>query len=167
MRAFVLALSACAAFAVACQGTLIAPTDCGVIPEGGCVDKGGLVDQCGDRTCIALYECVGESPTATSGTWLHQRDCPARPAPDRDASVVDAAADASDAAPRGDASLPADLPPGATGGPGCVSLEIPDCALAVGYGCPNDCCGCEELFVCVNGGWDSWGTCVNDMPTSH
>ena len=163
MQRLALALSAAALIVVACQGTLIAPTDCGVIPAGGCIDKGGTVDQCGDPACTALYSCAGDSPTALTGVWVHGRDCPARPAPVAvDSGTEDAAPDAS---PRSDAGLPSDLPPGAFGGPDCVSLEIPDCALAVGYGCPTDCCGCEELFVCKAGGWDSWGSCVDDVPT--
>lgn len=165
----VLAVSA-GALAFACQGTLLAPTDCGQIPEGGCLDKGNAVDQCDDRTCVALYRCEALDPAdPIEGAWQHGRDCPVRPAPEPDPLDASAAdADAADAGPlRSDAALPTDLPPGAYGGPDCLSLEIPDCALAVGYGCQIDCCGCEELFVCVNGGWDSWGTCVDHTPQPH
>lgn len=167
MLRIVLALFAAALWITACEGTLIAPTDCGIIPEGGCIDKGAAVDQCGDRECAALYSCVGDSPTALEGEWTHRRDCAARAEPTAgDAGSADAAADAA-ADARADAQLPRDLPPGAFGGPDCVSLEMPDCSLAVGYGCRTDCCGCEELFVCHAGGWDSWGTCIDDVPTAH
>lgn len=165
MRLLVLALSAGTAVA-ACEGTLIAPTDCGEIPAGGCIDKGSTVDQCEDRSCTALYACHALDPVEPiRGAWEPQRECPARPAPELDASAVDAATEAGRG--RSDAAFPPDLPSGAFGGPDCVSLELPDCALAVGYGCTTNCCGCEELFVCANGGWDSWGTCVEHTPQPH
>jgi hypothetical protein len=62
-----------------------------------------------------------------------------------------------------DASI--DAPPGAFGGPGCESLVVPDCALGVALACGNSaCCGCEDLFVCENGGWELWGTCGDAGP---
>lgn len=152
-------------FAFACEGTLIAPLDCGEIPNGGCIDKGNAVDQCADRTCSTLYTCAANDPAATVGTWQQQRECPVRPAePELDAGPVDAASDAS--VDEG-GSLPPNLPAGAYGGPGCISLQVPDCALAVGYACQTACCGCEELFVCESGEWFTWGTCVDDVPTPH
>lgn len=51
---------------------------------------------------------------------------------------------------------------GAFGGPGCVDLQMPDCPLGVALTCPSGCCGCEDLFVCKNGGWDLWGSCGVD-----
>lgn len=167
MKAF--ALSVSVAFAVAaCEGTLIAPTDCGAIPAGGCIDKGQAVDQCEDRACTALFVCTDDGTGANQGSWQPVRECPERVLPDLDASTPDAS-DASDAgAMTGEGgTLPDDLPPGAYGGPGCVSLQIPDCALSVGYACQTACCGCEELFVCIDRGWESWGTCQNDVPTAH
>jgi hypothetical protein len=50
---------------------------------------------------------------------------------------------------------------GAFGGPGCVDLQAPDCPLGLAISCPNGCCGCEDLFVCRNGGWNLWGQCVD------
>lgn len=163
------ALAALVSLAFACEGTLIANADCGEIPSGGCLDKGDAVDQCEDRSCSALYLCVRDRGSESSGTWQHQRECPERPEPDPDASapVERADADAGDASSNEAGNLPSDLPAGAYGGPGCISLQLPDCALAVGYACSTACCGCEELYLCRSGGWESWGTCVDDVPTPH
>jgi hypothetical protein len=57
-----------------------------------------------------------------------------------------------------------DAPPGAFGGPGCESLVVPDCALGVALACGAGCCGCEDLYVCENGGWDLWGSCGDAGP---
>lgn len=151
----------------ACNGTIIAATDCHTIPEGGCPERSD-VDPCADATCFTTYTCVARSTSNNEGTWRESRTCPPKPVPDLDASVADASViDASDAEARDANAVPTDLPPGATGGPGCVDLEYPDCPLAVGYGCQTACCGCEELFVCNAGGWDPWGDCENDTPTAY
>ena len=167
----VLALSVSIAFAIAaCEGSLIAPTDCGAIPTGGCLDKGDAVDQCQDVSCTALFTCVDDSSGQNRGAWQPARECPVRVPVDRDASTdAGDAGDAGDAAPfTGDGgTIPDDLPPGAYGGPGCLSLQLPDCALSVGYACRTACCGCEELYVCIDRGWESWGVCENDVPTPH
>jgi len=155
-----------AASVPACDGTLIAALDCPRIPEGGCPESGATRNGCDDGACSALYECRALNATGREGSWSFVRECPARPAR-LDAGLGDAATDAADGAARDAAAVPADLPPGATGGPGCIDLELPDCALGVGYGCSSACCGCEELFVCVDGGWDSWGFCQNDAPTPY
>ena len=57
-----------------------------------------------------------------------------------------------------------DAPPGAFGGPGCGDLLEPDGALGVALACGASCCGCEDLFVCENGGWELWGTCGDAGP---
>lgn len=145
----------------ACEGTYIGAPDCGAIAEGGCVDKGDSVDQCFDYRCQALYQCVQNASNPNVGAWELRRECPYQAPPTIDAP--DAAPDA-DAESR-EVSLPDDLPPGAFGGPGCVSLQLPDCSLATGYGCQRACCGCEELYVCENGGWVPWGSCEGDVPT--
>jgi hypothetical protein len=62
-----------------------------------------------------------------------------------------------------DASI--DAPPGAFGGPGCPSLQTPDCALGLALACDIHCCGCEDLFVCEEGGWALWGYCGDAGPT--
>jgi hypothetical protein len=53
------------------------------------------------------------------------------------------------------------LPPGANGG-SCAEtatdLESPDCTVDEALAC-NDCCGCENLYVCSDGGWSLWGEC--------
>ena len=143
-----------AAVLVACQGDFIGATPCGEIPAGGCPSVG---DACIDTTCSALYTC------SSDGIWTRVQTCPARE-PDADAAAPDAASDGSvsqrDASQR-DASWVNDVP-GASGGPGCGALEPPDCSLGLAASCPeNQCCGCEDLFVCRAGGWDVWGSCAD------
>ncbi len=116
-------------------------TRCNNIPAGGCPIYPGA---CGDSACVAIYAC---NP---GNTWSLRETCPSHPA-------VDAALPMHDAAPPSDASY--DDVPGASGGPGCVALEPPDCPLATAATCPNGCCGCEALFVCATGGWNAWGSC--------
>jgi hypothetical protein len=121
---------------------------CKNIPAGGCPRIGNA---CIDPTCDVLYVCTAD------GTWRRDRTCP----PHDDAGVVAPDdADASDAAAIRDVEIDV---PGSSGGPGCANLESPDCPLATAAACPNgSCCGCEDLFVCRNGGWETWGTCGPD-----
>jgi hypothetical protein len=132
----------------ACNGAP-PPLQCPEIPKGGCPpDNGATV--CSDPTCAAIYDCV-------NGAWSLQMTCPQPP---HDA----AAADAHEAAPDGGLPLDAttiDAPPGAFGGPGCISLEMPDCPAGTGLECASQlgCCGCQDLFVCDDGGWNLWGEC--------
>jgi len=42
--------------------------------------------------------------------------------------------------------------------------QPPDCPLATGFACATACCGCEDLFVCENGGWTPWGSCGDAGP---
>ncbi|MEO6576858.1 MAG: hypothetical protein ABIP89_23625, partial [Polyangiaceae bacterium] len=114
---------------------------CNDIPDGGCPINPGA---CGDPACDAIYAC---NP---GNTWSLEETCPPH-------APVDAALPVHDAAPPSDASY--DDVPGANGGPGCSDLEPPDCPLALAAACPNGCCGCEDLYVCSNGGWNAWGTC--------
>ena len=51
------------------------------------------------------------------------------------------------------------LPRARTVVPGAVALQAPDCSLGLALACPQGCCGCEDLFVCENGGWSYWATC--------
>jgi len=135
-----------ATLAFACDdGTAI--VDCRNIPAGGCPRTTDAV--CDDPTCAAVYVCKAD------GTWSLDHTCPPHP---------DAAADTASPPPR-DAAAPRDVEidvPGASGGPGCEDLEPPDCPLGTAAACPSGCCGCEDLFVCVNHGWNSWGTCDDD-----
>lgn len=149
----------------ACEGTLIAEADCGLIEEGGCPDKGDAVDQCFDYRCRALYRCVQDPNDPATGTWEFRRDCPYQEPPEAGAPTDARDGASSDAAPPRDGGLPSDLPPGAFGGPGCVSLQLPDCSLATGYGCSTRCCECEDLYVCEEGAWYLWGHCQDDQPT--
>ncbi len=117
---------------------------CKNIPAGGCPRIGNA---CDDPTCEVLYVCMADS------TWKRDRTCD----PHEDAGPLDASSDAIETGAR-DADFDV---VGAAGGPGCSSLEPPDCPLATAATCPSatSCCGCEDLFVCRNGGWEAWGTC--------
>jgi hypothetical protein len=123
------------------------PAQCHDIPAAGCpVDNGA--DACRDPTCAAVYTCQ-------NGSWVFDHACPGY-SPDAAPGAVDAG---SEAAPANDAAI--DAPPGAYGGPGCEDLQPPDCSLgtALACGAAADCCGCVDLFVCNDGGWDPWGSC--------
>ena len=130
---------------VACDVADAPVTTCKEIPAGGCPLEHGLA--CSDPACATAYACL-------NGAWVLDHACAGR----------DAAADASpaeDAGPR-DASIDV---PGASGGPGCAPLESPDCPLALAMSCGASCCGCVDLFVCRDGGWDLWGACSDGGPT--
>ncbi len=128
------------------------PEPCTNVPEGGCPLARGL--SCMDPTCEAVYLC------RPNNVWELYEHCPPH-----DASAPRATVDATDtreASSIVDASI--DAPPGAFGGPGCTSLQSPECALGVALGCGAGCCGCEDLFVCENGGWTLWGVCGDAGP---
>jgi hypothetical protein len=120
------------------------PEACSNIPPGGCPLSRGVA--CEDPACEVVYAC------RPGNVWELDRRCPPRDAPD-DASVSDAGA-----APF-DASI--DAPPGAFGGPGCESLQAPDCALGLALSCGANCCGCEDLYICEDNGWTLWGVCAD------
>ncbi len=119
---------------------------CHDIPNGGCPVQGGV--ECQDPTCAAAYTCNAD------GGWTLAYTCPPL-----DGSVHDANIDSP--APS-DAGYDIDAPPGAFGGPGCATLQPPDCPLGMALVCSSGCCGCEDLWVCSDGGWDPWGTCSDD-----
>lgn len=124
---------------------------CTDVPDGGCpLDNGANV--CMDPTCNAVYACGAD------GGWILQQVCPPHP---HDASAPVDASDAGEGGAEFDVKI--DVPPGGNGGPGCTGLELPDCTAAEGLACVNtvDCCGCVDLWVCDNGGWDIWGECVD------
>jgi hypothetical protein len=129
---------------VACQSSEVDIVRCKNIPAGGCPDRAG-VDDCLDRTCTELYRCNADQ------SWTKTSVCVGNEAGAVDASVADTR-------PPRDVSI--DAPPGAGGGPGCGDLTLPDCNLLYALECPRDCCGCEDIFICANGGWNAWGTCV-------
>jgi hypothetical protein len=140
-----LLLAAAFSVASACEDGPI-PEPCSNIPAGGCPLSRGVA--CEDPACEAVYAC------RPNNVWELQERCPAHQAGSRqDASVQTDAAPA----PSFDASI--DAPPGAFGGPGCDSLQTPDCALGVVLACGASCCGCEDLYVCEDNGWSLWGTC--------
>ena len=119
---------------------------CRNIPDGGCPVQGGV--ECQDPSCAAAYACQAD------GGWSFAHACPAR-----DGSVQDAT---NDGPGPSDAGYDIDAPPGAFGGPGCVALQPPDCPLGTALVCSSGCCGCQDLFVCDDAGWDPWGTCTDD-----
>ena len=120
---------------------------CHDIPAGGCPTQDGVA--CQDPTCQAAYTCNAD------GTWSLAYTCPAHDSGAEDSTV-------NDAPSPNDAGYDIDAPPGAFGGPGCEDLEPPDCPLGEALLCQNGCCGCEDLWVCDDGGWDPWGTCSDD-----
>jgi hypothetical protein len=122
------------------------PTPCVNAPPNGCPLSGA--DVCKDPSCDTAYACQ-------NGKWVLDHTC----APRGDAGSDGQHASDAYAISR-DGSF--DAPPGADGGPGCVALQPPDCALATALACPDGCCGCGDLFVCTNGGWNAWGQCSAD-----
>ena len=137
------------AAAQACDQSLPPAPVCHDIPSGGCPI--GLGDPCTDPTCSAAYECMDNA------TWRLDHACPASTDAGSSVDAGDAASDARDAAAARDVAIDV---PGAYGGPGCVDLEMPDCPVGVAAACAN-CCGCEDLFVCQDGGWNAWGVCAD------
>lgn len=138
---------------VACRDDSPTAQPCRNIPAGGCPKSRGLA--CLDPECKAVYLCREDQ------TWELERTCPERQ-------------DIPDTAPPPtpqDATSPVDagfvVPPGANGGPGCLTLQAPDCALGTALACSRGCCGCEDLFVCENGGWSTWGICGDAGPTPN
>jgi hypothetical protein len=115
------------------------PEPCTSIPAGGCPRSHGVA--CEDPTCEAVYLC------RPGNVWELEQRCPPHAPP----PVIEAGAPSRDAS--------TDAPSGAYGGPGCVTLQEPECALGLALACTNGCCGCEDLFVCENGGWDYYGPC--------
>jgi hypothetical protein len=107
-------------------------------------------DVCSDVECASVYACV-------NGAWTFVQTCPNYSA-EAGVHPFEAGPEAAS-----DFDAPFDAPPGAFGGPGCVDLEMPDCALGTALACTGaaDCCGCMDLYVCDNGGWVPWGECVD------
>lgn len=117
---------------------------CTNVPSGGCPLLNGTA--CDDPSCVAAYAC-------TPNGWVFDHACPAH-----DGGTMDGATMPTDAGAR---DVDVDVP-GASGGPGCDPLQPPDCTLAFAASCPtSDCCGCEDVFVCQDGGWNTWGVCAD------
>lgn len=161
----VFAFVASAVIVVACSDPTY--SDCLNIPTGGC--PGGDTSNCGP-TCTSIYSCQA------NGSWSFVARCPV-PEGGLDAATADATLDAPsvpEASPMRDVST--DVPP-ADWGPTCGSgsnmaadLESPDCPLSQAALCaPSSCCGCEDIWVCLDGGWNVWGECTDGgalMPAS-
>jgi len=148
--AFVCAMSALVVAAFVACGEQSPIATCYDIPEGGCPVQEGVA--CQDPTCAAAYSCLPD------GGWALAYACPNYDASAPDGNAADAG---SYDAPYEDI----DAPPGAFGGPGCVDLEQPDCPLGEAIICEEQnhtCCGCEDLWICDDGGWDPWGECTDD-----
>ena len=142
-------LGAAVALVAACDDGEV-PQPCSDIPAGGCPLSRGLA--CEDPACEAVYLC------RPGNVWELHEQCPPRDA----GSPPDVVIDAGDGGPSFDASI--DAPPGAFGGPGCASLQVPDCALGIALACGAGCCGCEDLYVCEDHGWTLWGSCGVNGP---
>jgi hypothetical protein len=136
--------------------SLAVPPSCADIPDGGCPEDNGA-QVCADPTCNAVYVC-------DDGNWSYVMACPAHP---HEAGVdaaleaeAEAEAAASDATKLPD--VPFVVPPGAYGGASCEDPQLPDCWLGTAIACEGtaDCCGCQDLWLCQNGGWVSWGQCT-------
>lgn len=141
MKRPVCALVAVLLAVVACRDDLT-QASCGRIPDNGCPTP--VVAACKDPTCAAVYAC-------TSGQWDKIATC----APLPDAGTPDAATPS----PR-DASFDAPVDKG-----NCpTALVLPDCSLTTAQACGANCCGCEDIFVCDNGGWEAWGICGPSGP---
>ncbi len=125
------------------------PAACSDLAPPACPTEADA-DVCIDVECASVYSC-------DNGSWTFVETCPNYSA---DAGVypVEAGPDTSS-----QFDAPFDAPPGAFGGPGCVDLEMPDCALGTALACAGtaDCCGCMDLYVCGSGGWEPWGECVD------
>jgi len=148
--AFCLAALGCA-LAFACSDTTINKT-CTGIPKGGC--PGDDSTNCVDTTCEAIYS------NDSACVWSFVQKCPGYiPPHDGPPDALTEAGDAVAEAPLPDAGFT--LPSGAAGGPGCEDLENPDCSVATAVACGKYCCGCEDLYVCVEGGWNLWGGCTD------
>lgn len=144
--------SVSALLAAACQRDLSPQQPCRDIPEGGCP---AYDNACMDPTCFTLYSCGPDDQ------WQVDQVCPAKEAgAPVDAGSSDASSNLGDS---GYLNVP-----GALGGPGCQDLQTPDCALGVAAACTsNDCCDCQDLYVCDNGGWNLWGECANGQITQN
>jgi hypothetical protein len=154
---FIVSCSVAGALAVvmSCSDDAATVEPCNDIPPGGCPLSNGVA--CEDPSCTAVYAC------RANRVWELDHVCPPHEGGAPEASSGDGGSDAASDGPREgsrpfDASI--DAPPGAGGGPGCEDLQAPDCSLAVGLACPMGCCGCEDLFICNNGGWDYYATCT-------
>jgi hypothetical protein len=140
-----------ACLALSCEDTS-PPVPCVNAPPGGCPEDFGA-NVCEDPSCHAVYVCK-------DGNWVFDRTCGARDGAAEASSPADAAILTREAGGSDGGSLEIDAPLGAFGGPGCISLQEPDCPLGVALAC-SDCCGCQDLYVCADGGWNQWGVCAD------
>ena len=131
-----------------CEDQEVVPQPCTDIPAGGCPLSHGVA--CEDPACQAIYAC------RENNVWELRAPCPGRDGGGPTDAFVPETSSSFDAN--------VDAPPGAFGGPGCGDLIEPDCALGIALACGATCCGCEDLFVCENGGWELWGSCGDAGP---
>jgi hypothetical protein len=129
------------------------PQPCTGIPEHGCPLAHGVA--CEDPHCAAIYAC------RANNTWEFVQPCPSY-----DASAEETYDAGTPPVVVLDASP--DAPPGAYGGPGCDTLQAPDCTVGFAMACTSaNCCDCQDLFVCTNGAWNEWGSCDPDGGIRH
>jgi hypothetical protein len=152
--ALFVSLGVCAAgLALSCEDTS-PPVPCVNAPPGGCPEDFGA-DVCADPSCREVYVCK-------DGNWVFSRACGARDGSAETSSPADAGILVREASGSDEGSAAIDAPAGSFGGPGCVALQEPDCPVGVALACmSSDCCGCQDLFLCADGGWNSWGVCAD------
>ena len=134
---FVAALAACAE-----SGAI--HERCGALEADGC--PGETLASCADTACAYVARC-----DLSSATWTRVATCPARLV---DGGTVDAASDGG-----GTDAVAVEGGDAGSSSAGCPPLEPPDCSEAMRAACPSGCCGCEDVFRCIAGGWDYVGPC--------
>ena len=139
---FLLVTCGFAASLFACDEGLQVGSGCGAIASGGC--PGESQENCADPACVFVALCdVGV------GRWNVVSTCDRR-AGDGGVLADGGALPVSDAAVRDG---------GSSSSTGCPPLQEPDCSDMTRAACPSGCCGCEDVFRCVSGGWDYVGPC--------
>jgi hypothetical protein len=126
---------------------------CEPLAVDGC--PGNSLAVCADDACAFVASC-----DLATGRWVTVGACP------RGATDAGAGDGAGDAGTLTDATAPTDASPDAAareGGSsaGCPPLQLPDCSESTRAACGGGCCGCEDVFACVRGGWEYLGPCVS------
>ena len=136
----------------ACSESAALRERCEPLAADGC--PGNSLAVCADDACGFVASC-----DLATGRWVTVGECP-RAAADGGVGDGGATSDgASDAAATADASRDAALDGGSSAL--CPPLQPPDCSETTRAACGAGCCGCEDVFACVRGGWEYVGPCVS------
>jgi hypothetical protein len=124
---------------------------CEPLASSGC--PGNSLAACADEACAFVASC-----DLATGRWVTVGACPLRAT-----DAGDASASGPDAAAAHDGGAAVDAGGGTDGGSSvaCPPLQLPDCSEATRAACGSGCCGCEDVFACVRGGWEYVGPCVS------